>query len=89
MVYSTMLGGTGLDHAMALALDAQGVATVAGNTNSADFPTTPGAFDTSHNGRLGATLRPPPLPQQEQRLLFQAGSGAVDQVHDPAHLGVA
>ncbi len=51
LVYSTYLGGTGYDEVQALALDAQGTATVAGFTASADFPTPPGAFDTSHNGR--------------------------------------
>ncbi len=50
LVYSTFLGGTINDVVYALALDAQGAATVAGETESADFPTTPGAFDTSHNG---------------------------------------
>ncbi len=50
LVYSTFLGGTGNETAYALALDAQGVATVAGETGSSDFPTTPGAFDQSFNG---------------------------------------
>ncbi len=50
LVYSTFLGGTGHEHALALALDAQGAATVAGLTASTDFPSTPGAFDTSFNG---------------------------------------
>ncbi len=50
LVYSTFLGGMGHDRAYALALDAQGAATVAGDTESTNFPTTPGAFDTSHNG---------------------------------------
>lgn len=34
----------------ALALDSQGAATTIGSTNSSNFPTTPGAFDTSFNG---------------------------------------
>jgi hypothetical protein len=54
LVYSTYLGGMDTDEAHALALDAQGVATVAGHTGSADFPTTPGAFDTTHNGSYDA-----------------------------------
>ncbi len=53
LIYSTFLGGTGFDFASALALDAQGAATVAGVT-FADFPTTPGAFDTTHNGNEDA-----------------------------------
>ena len=50
LVYSTFLGGAGSDSACALALDAQGSVVIAGATGSNDFPTTPGAFDTSYNG---------------------------------------
>lgn len=50
LVYSTFLGGSGGDSAKAIAVDASGCAYVAGNTLSSDFPTTPGAFDTSYNG---------------------------------------
>jgi hypothetical protein len=50
LVYSTFLGGTNADSAVVVVLDAQGAATVAGPTESTDFPTTPGAFDTTHNG---------------------------------------
>ena len=48
--YATFLGGSGSDSGYALALDAAGRATVTGETTSSDFPTTPGAFDTSYNG---------------------------------------
>ena len=54
LVYSTFLGGANLDSASALAVDAAGVATVAGQTDSPDFPTTPGAFDTSFGGGTDA-----------------------------------
>jgi hypothetical protein len=54
LLYSTFLGGSGEDgsyvHLMDLALDATGAAHVTGTTNSSDFPTTPGAFDTTFNG---------------------------------------
>jgi hypothetical protein len=49
LIYSTFLGGTSYDFAWALAVDASGVVTVAGQTD-ADFPTTRGAYDTTHNG---------------------------------------
>jgi hypothetical protein len=45
--YSTYLGGGSNDEARALAADNLGNAYVAGETNSEDFPVTPGAFDTS------------------------------------------
>ncbi len=47
LVYSTYLGGSSRQEAYALALDAAGDAYVAGYTASTDFPTTPGAFQTS------------------------------------------
>ena len=53
LVYSTFLGGSGVERAFTLAVDAAGVATVGGATVSADFPTTPGAFDTTFHGPAG------------------------------------
>lgn len=50
LVYSTYLGSVGDDTAQAMALDAQGAVTVVGSAGSGNFPTTPGAFDTSYNG---------------------------------------
>jgi hypothetical protein len=48
--YATFLGGTNLDRCAAVAVDLMGRLHVAGFTASSDFPTTPGAFDTSYNG---------------------------------------
>lgn len=49
--YATFLGGRANDVAYGIAVNAAGEADVVGSTRSADFPTTPGAFDTSYNGR--------------------------------------
>ena len=46
--WGSYLGGTGEERAMAIALASDGVV-VAGRTFSSDFPTTPGAYDTSFN----------------------------------------
>jgi len=43
LVYSAFLGDTGFEEIEDVAVDASGVAHVAGVTSSADFPTTPGA----------------------------------------------
>ena len=43
LIYSTYLGGSSLDNAAAIAVDGGGNAYVTGNTQSADFPTIPGA----------------------------------------------
>lgn len=45
--YSTFLGGTGSSTAFGIRADAAGNAYVAGQTNSASFPVTPGAFQAT------------------------------------------
>ena len=52
--YSTFLGGTNGDGGQGIAVDGEGRAYVTGYTFSADFPTTPGAFDRSFNGSIDA-----------------------------------
>jgi hypothetical protein len=54
LVYSTYLGGNDLDQGFGIVVDAAGNAYVTGRTLSADFPTTPGAFDTTHGGSTDA-----------------------------------
>jgi hypothetical protein len=50
LVYSTYLGGSGGDAGSGLDLDASGNAYVTGFLTSADFPTTPGAFQENFGG---------------------------------------
>jgi RHS repeat-associated protein len=50
MVYATYLGGSGDEEGVGIALDASGNAYLAGTSNSANFPTTAGAFQTSRKG---------------------------------------
>ncbi len=50
LLYSTYLGGSVTDSADGIALDSSGNAYVAGFTDSTNFPTTSGAFQTSNNG---------------------------------------
>lgn len=47
LVYATYLGGSTDDYANAIAVDSSGDAFIAGETESADFPSTTGAFQTS------------------------------------------
>ncbi|MFQ5650277.1 MAG: SBBP repeat-containing protein [bacterium] len=49
LFYSTYLGGNGFDGATRIEVDAAGNAYLAGVTPSANFPTTAGAFDVTHN----------------------------------------
>ncbi|HRU94467.1 MAG TPA: SBBP repeat-containing protein, partial [Anaerolineae bacterium] len=54
LLYGTFLGGSSYDYGEAIAIDVAGAAYVTGETRSADFPTTPGAWDTTYNGKCDA-----------------------------------
>ncbi len=47
LLYSTYLGGSGSDRGFGIAVGASGDAYVTGDTDSSDFPATPGAFQTA------------------------------------------
>jgi YVTN family beta-propeller protein len=66
LVYSSYLGGSSDDSGNGIAVDATGNAYVTGSTNSTNFPTTPGAFQTSNQGsneafvaKINMTMLPP------------------------------
>jgi len=51
LTYSTFIGGTSTGNDVAgIAVDASGSAHVVGDTGNPNYPTTLGAFDTTHNG---------------------------------------
>ena len=52
LIYSTFLGGSGSENGLGIALDGSGNAFITGVTEDSaiDYPTTAGAFDTTHNG---------------------------------------
>lgn len=49
LIYATFLGGVNYDYSVTIDIDGYGAAYVAGDTESSDFPTTSGAFDTTFN----------------------------------------
>ena len=56
LVYSTFLGGSGLDEAQGVAVDASGNAYVTGFTQSSNFPISAGAFQSSLAGSQNAFI---------------------------------
>ena len=54
LVYASFLGGTTREAGYDVAVDAEGNAYIAGYTNSDDFPSTAGAFQTALNGNADA-----------------------------------
>ncbi|MHB9032591.1 MAG: DUF7948 domain-containing protein [Anaerolineae bacterium] len=50
LVFSTLLGGSGNDGAGGIAVDPGGQVVAVGSTQSSDFPTTAGVYDSSYNG---------------------------------------
>jgi hypothetical protein len=55
--YSTFIGGTDSDSATDIAIDAVGNAYIGGNViNGGGFPTTVGAFDTTHTGTVDTVV---------------------------------
>lgn len=68
LAYATYLGGSGYEVGQAIAVDGMGDAYIAGLSNSPDFPTTPGTFDTSINGGRDAVVVK--LNQDGSRLIY-------------------
>lgn len=76
LIYSTFIGGSGGEIGNSIKLNENGEAFVAGWTTSADFPTTTGAYDESHNGGVDAFVLK--LNSTGTRLLYSTligGSG--------------
>jgi hypothetical protein len=80
--YSTFLGGTGSEFGEGIAVDGTGRAYLTGSTSSADFPTTPGAFDTSGGGGAFVTK----LNAAGSALTYSTllGGGGIDVGYDIA-----
>ena len=77
--YATYLGGSGADGGLGIAVDATGVATIAGSTRSTDFPTTAGAFQTQTDGNDAYIVKLAP-DGSSLRYGTYLGGGDVDNV---------
>jgi len=58
LAYSAFLGGNRMDEGDGIAVDGSGAAYVTGQTGSSDFPSTPGAFDTTPKLAFVVKLNP-------------------------------
>ncbi|MCL4303501.1 MAG: SBBP repeat-containing protein [Anaerolineae bacterium] len=78
LIYSTFLGGSlansANDAGYGLAVDLTGQVFVTGYTYSASFPTTPDAFDTSHNGNEDVFITH--LSEDGSQLMYSSFLGA-------------
>jgi hypothetical protein len=50
LIFSTFIGGGGIEHGKSIKVDSKGDLYICGQTYSPDFPTTPGAYDTQQSG---------------------------------------
>lgn len=66
LLYSTYLGGSGVDEGFGIAVDTAGMVYVAGTTNSTDFPATTGAFQAASGGGFDAFVTKIALPPPEE-----------------------
>jgi hypothetical protein len=82
LLYSTYLGGDSEDRGASVAADRLGNAYVTGVTESANFPATPGAFDTTANGEKDAFVTKIGAPQCSDGA-DNDGDGQVDFPADP------
>jgi hypothetical protein len=56
LLFSSCFGGSGNDYGFGIALDSAGNAYVAGGAGSSNFPTTPGAYQTTQGGGFAAKI---------------------------------
>lgn len=82
LVYSTFLGGTKDDEANGIAVDGAGNATLAGSADSADFPVTKGAFQTTNNGANAFITK---LNSKGSALIYSTFLGGSGRFGDAAH----
>ncbi len=75
LVYSTFLGGSAIEEASRIAVDAAGNAYVTGGTDSTDFPTTPGAFQRVKGANLSEDAFATKINPQGAALIYSTYLG--------------
>jgi len=87
--YQLSIGGSELDAASAVAIDAAGNAYVAGHTRSSDFPTTPGAFDQTVSSFFGARDAFVMKRDATGALVWSTALGGIDALASDAATAIA
>ncbi len=83
LIYSTFLEGSVADNAAGIAIDAAGNAYVTGNTSSADFPATAGAYQANVSGGAFVAKLNPAGSQLVYSTIFSASATASAIAIDP------
>jgi hypothetical protein len=81
-LYSTYLGGSGWDLANGLALASNGDAIIVGATDSTAFPTTTGAYQETHGGRVDVTVTRHDMFLDTEGPVSVPGTDMIVQQHD-------
>ena len=76
LIYSTYVGGSGFESDNFISLDTEGCAYITGRTTSADFPFTPGAFQTTSGSIYVTKLAPDGGSLIYSTFLGSTGAGA-------------
>jgi hypothetical protein len=88
VVYSSYLGGSLNDEGHGVTVDSSGCVYVTGYTRSDDFPVTPGAYDSTHNG--GPDVFVTKLSADGSSLVYSTYLGGSDEtVHGDNSLDIA
>jgi hypothetical protein len=88
IVYSTYLGGRGLDQNNGVHLDDQGNIYLSGLTEARDFPMVTGSFDTSHNGG-GEDIYVSKLNPNATKLLYSTYIGGSGRETNIAYVDIS
>jgi YVTN family beta-propeller protein len=75
LAYNTLVGGNNAEYTFGIAVDSAGSAYVTGYTHSTDFPTTPGALDTSYDAQEVMVVKVSPDGSELAYSTFLGGTG--------------
>ncbi len=87
MLFSTLIGGSGDEEPYNFILDSEGNFIISGWTTSADFPTSPDAFDSAISGTADIFLTK--ISKNGSTLIFSTYLGGSEGIHWESTMGLA